>query len=413
MKTATAQEVLASLRPGHRVFFQGGPGECLHLHDALRDDPGIAAGVDFWSCLIPGINRHDYGSLPGDVRLTTFMASPALEPSIASGRTTLHAMPYSQIGETLAVTEFDAAILHVSPPDRNGMFSFGVACDTPAIVWPRAKRRIAFINPRMPAIPGADAIPADRIDTAIEIDMPLIAPPPQTGARNTALEAIGRHAAELIPDYSTIQSGIGEAPAAVVAALRFHRSLTFHTGIITPEYQALDEAGALGDHADCLAGVAWGDPAFHAWLKFSAVRLASIPATHARAAIAALPRFVSIGSAIEVDLAGNLNLEWRLSRRISSIGGARDFMAGAAAAPDGLSIIALQATAGGASRIVPTIAAPTITADLAGAIVTEHGVARLKGLSPRKRAEALIGIAAPEHQPFLARAAESIVDPPQ
>lgn len=410
MKTASIHEILGSFRPGQRVFFQGGPGECLHLYDALRDDPGVAAGVDFWSCLIPGINRHDYGSLPGDVRLTTFMASPALEPSIATGRTQLNAMPYSQIGETLAQTDFDTAILHVSPPDRHGLCSFGVASDTPGIVGPHAKRRIAFVNPCMPFLPGAEAIEADRIDLAIEINAPLIAPPPApNSAKNAVLDAIGRHAAELIPDDSIIQSGIGDTPAAVVAALRFHRGLRVHSGIITPEYQALAEAGALDCSQINVAGVAWGDTAFHEWLKISGFTLASIGATHAHHNLASLPCFVSIGSAIEIDLAGNLNLEWRMSRRISSVGGASDFMRGAAAANGGLSIIALQAASGGASRIVPSIASPTIPGELADAIVTEHGVARLKGLGPRERAEALIAIAAPEHQPFLSRAVETIL----
>ncbi len=410
MKTATIQEVLGSLRPGNRVFFQGGPGECLHLHDALRDDPGVGAGIDFWSCLIPGINRHDYGSLPGDVRLTTFMASPTLESSIASGRTQLNPMPYSQIGETLAQMDFDDAILHVSPPDRRGLCSFGVACDTPGIVWPRAKRRIAFVNPRMPFLPGAETIPADKIDLAIEINAPLITPlPPPASPKNAVLDAIGRKAADLIPDDSIIQSGIGDTPAAIVAALRFHRGLRVHSGIITPEYQALSEAGALDTSPGNVTGVAWGGPAFHDWLKLSGFTLASIGATHAHAILAGLPRFVSIGSAIEIDLAGNLNLEWRMSRRISSVGGASDFMAGAAASPGGLSIIALQSAGGGASRIVPSIASPTISGGLADTIVTEHGVAQLKGLSLRQRAEALIAIAAPEHQPFLSRAAETIL----
>lgn len=404
MKTATIQDVLASFRPGERIFFQGGPGECLHLYNALRDDPGIAAGIDFWSCLIPGINRHDYGSLPGDVRLTTFMASPTLEPSIVSGNTRLNAMPYSQIGETLGQTDFDAAIFQVAPPDRKGRCSFGIACDTPAIVATRARRRIAFINPQMPAIPGADSLPVDQIDLAIEIDQPLIAPPPPpAAAKNVTLEAIARHAAELIPDDCIIQSGIGDTPAAVVAALRFHRGLSVHSGIITPEYQALCEAGALDMSRPNLTGVAWGGPDFYAWLKQSDFTFTSIGATHSRAALAPLSRFVSIGSAIEVDLAGNLNLEWRMSRRISSVGGASDFMSGAAASPGGLSIIALQAASGGASRIVPNIANPTIRGDLADAIVTEYGVARLRGLSPRARAEALIAIAAPEHQGFLMR----------
>ncbi len=407
MKTGTIQDFLGALRPGHRVFFQGGPGESLQLYNALRDDPGVAKGVEFWSCLIPGINRHDYGSLPGEVRLNTFMASPALEPSITNGRTQVHAMPYSQIGETLAGMDFDAALLHAAPPDRHGQCSFGIACDTPSIVWSRAKMRAVILNPAMPALPGAEAIFNSSIDLAIEADMPLIGPSgPPAQAKSAILDTIGKLAADLIPDDTIIQSGIGDTPAAVVAALRFHRGLRVHSGIITPEYQLLGESGALDMSGDNLTGVAWGGADFYGWLKQSGFTFAPIFATHAHAKLAALPRFVSIGSAIEVDLAGNLNLEWRLARRISSIGGSQDFMAGAAAAEEGLSIIALQAAGGGASRIVPTIANPTVSGNLADAIVTEHGVARLKGLGRRERAQAMIAIADPDHRAFLARAAE-------
>lgn len=299
VKTGSIRDFLASLRPGHRVYFQGGPGEYLQLYNALRDDPGIVKDVEFWSCLIPGINRHDYGSLPGDVRLNTFMASPTLEPSIASGRTHLHAMPYSQIGETLAQMEFDAALFHASPPDRNGQCSFGIACDTPGIVWPRAKRRIVVLNHAMPALPGADLIPADQIDLGIETSEPLIAPaPPPAQAKSAILDTIGNLAAELIPDDAIIQSGIGDTPAAVVAALRFHRGLRVHSGIITSEYQLLAESGALELSAINVTGVGWGDPAFYHWLTQSGFTFASIFATHAHARLAALPGFVSIGSAI-------------------------------------------------------------------------------------------------------------------
>lgn len=406
--SATIRSFLAGLRPGQRVFFQGGTGECLHLYNALQDEPGLARGVEFWSCLIPGLNRHDYGALPGQVRLVTFMASPALEASILSGQTQLRAIPYSAIADLLAGMAFDHVLLHTAPPDAQGRCSFGVACDTPALVWPRARRRTAFINTAMPSIPGADWLPRDQIDSAIEISEPLIAPSASRPASGGALSAIARAAAELVPDGCTLQSGIGEAPGAIVSALRFHRHISVCSGIITPDYQSIAEAGAINLSARNTAGIAWGDGAFHDWLRTSGFELTSIARTHNRAFLASLPRFVSIGSAIEVDLAGNLNLEWRLSRRISSIGGAMDYMAAAAASPEGLSIIALPATSGGSSRIVPHIASPTIPGALADVIVTENGVARLKGLSQRQRAEALIAIAGGEHQGFLSRAAETI-----
>ena len=403
MITGYPDDVVRALRPGQRVYFQGGPGECGAFYNALRDNPGLANGVELWSCLIPGINTRDYGLLRGNVTLTTFMASPALEASLASGRTKLRAMPYSEIGELMAATEFDVAVLHVAPPDRDGRCSFGVACDMPGLVWPKAGRCVAFVNERMPTIPGAEFIPADAISLGVPIDEPLMTPAVSARPPSEALIEIARRCAELVPDGATIQSGIGEAPGAVVSALKLHRGLRVYSGIITPDYMQLAEAGALDSGAKHVTGVAWGDAAFQAWLPQSGFGFRSARETHGHAALAALDGFVSIGSALEVDLEGNLNLEWRAGRRISSVGGAPDYMRGAKASAGGLSIIALPATAGGASRIVPKLTAPSISDDLTDVVVTEHGVARLKGLAGRTRAAALIAIAAPEHRGFLER----------
>ncbi len=127
----------------------------------LKENPGYAHGVEFWSCLVPGINTFDYGFLPGDIRFTTFMASPAIEPSIAAGRTTLMAMPYSEIGELLAQTEFDIAIFQTSAMDAKGQYSFAHSCDMPPVVWPMAERRIAFVNEQMRSLPCAESMPAE------------------------------------------------------------------------------------------------------------------------------------------------------------------------------------------------------------------------------------------------------------
>lgn len=404
MRTGYPEDVVRALRPGQRVYFQGGPGECAAFYNALRDNPGLANGVELWSCLIPGINTRDYGSLPGQVQLTTFMASPALESSIASGRTTVNATPYSEIGATMAAMEFDVAVLHVAPPDRDGNCSFGIACDMPGLVWPNARRRIAFVNAHMPSLPNAESIPADEIEMAVPIDEPLPEAAASPARGSGTLAEIARLAAELVPDGATIQSGIGEAPAAIVAALKLHRGLRVHSGIITQEYRALMESGAIDPGAENITGVAWGDAGFYKWLSQSGFVFRSALVTHAHEELARIPGFVSIGSALEVDLAGNLNLEWRSGRRISSVGGAPDYLRGAAASAGGQSIIALPATTGsGASRIVPRLAAPSVPGQWVDTVVTEHGVARLKGLSPKARAEAIIAVAAPDHRGFLER----------
>jgi acyl-CoA hydrolase len=400
VRTGAPEDLLRSLKPRQRIFVQGGPGECATFYRLLRDNRTLTSGLELWSCLIPGINSFDYGSLPGDTTLTTFMASPALEPSIASGRTTLMAMPYSAIGALLSKMAFDVAILQISSADAGGMHSFSLSCDMPSLVWPNAERRIAFVNTQMPYIENAERIPADAVDLAIPVDEPLLSALP---ARiNPAVETIARLAAALVPDGSTFQSGIGDTPAAITAALRLHRGLKVHSGIITAEYQQLAESGALDPAAEHITGIAWGDAAFQAWLPRSGFHFRSALETHNHEMLGAIPGFVSIGSALEVDLAGNLNLEWRAGRRVSSIGGAPDYIRGASLSPGGRSIIALQATTNaGASRIVPSLTAPSISADLVDTVVTEHGVAELKGLDAGARAAALIAIAAPEHRGYL------------
>jgi acyl-CoA hydrolase len=405
MKAGQPEDVLAWLKPGQRVYLQGGPGECPAFIDLLKANPGCAAGVEFWSCLVPGINAFDYGALPGGPSLVTFMASPALEPSIASGRTRIDAMPYSEIGAVMGRTDFDLAILHAAPPDAGGLLSFGIACETPDIVWPRAQKRIAFVNRKMPRIPRSETIPLDRVDLAIEIDATLLSPPPQ-GPRSDTLEAIARNAANLVPDGAVIQSGIGEAPGAIVSRLKDHKRLRAHSGIITPDYRLLAETGALDLNAEHVAGIAWGGHDFYRWLeKPGLFSFRSVFETHSHDRIAALPRFTSIGSALEVDLAGNINLEWRGGRRVSSVGGAPDFIRGAAVSPGGLAIIALPATAGnGTSRIVPHATGAWTETHAEIAVVTEYGAAHLRGLSPAARGEALVAIAAPQHRAALAEA---------
>jgi acyl-CoA hydrolase len=400
--------LLDLLKPGQRVFIQGGPGECVALIDLLKANPGAARGVELWSCLVPGINTFDYGSLPDGPNVVTFMASPARAPSIATGRTRIDAMPYSEIGATLARTVFDVAILHAAPPRADGLCSFGVSCEAALLVWPKAGMRVALLNEKMPSFPISDGIHMKAIELAIPIDAPLLSPKADS-TRSAALDAIARHAAALVPNDATIQWGIGEAPRAIVAALTGHRDLRIHSGLVTPELRMLSEAGALAPGGWCLSGIAWGGTDFYDWLK-DAPRTAfrSMNITHGANIVPHLADFVSIGSALEVDLEGNINLEWLDGKRVSSVGGAPDFMRGAAASAGGLSVIAMpSASRSGRSRIVPRLQHISIAADLADAIVTEHGVARLRGLDRQERARALIRISAPDHREALSASIRS------
>jgi acyl-CoA hydrolase len=192
-----------------------------------------------------------------------------------------------------------------------------------------------------------------------------------------------------------------------VARLSERRGLVIRSGMVTEGYRRLAEAGALDPDADHITGLALGSVGFMAW---AAERLifADATVTHGAASLARADRLHAINSALEIDLFGQANIEWRGGRLVSGLGGAPDFARAARRSAGGRAILALPATAAGGaiSRIVARLEAPTVSIprDDTDLIVTEFGVADLRGASLDARAEALIAIAAPRHREALAKA---------
>jgi len=399
--------LLAEFRPGASIFVPGATGEPLALRELLSAHPDRAAGVRFIGCLLPGMNDFDYAALHPTASLTTFLFPPAMRASFEAGRVRVMPLAYSQTAEYLAETApIDTAILQLAPPDAEGMCSLGVCADFPPLVWRRAGRRIGLINPSLPQPPRAAQIPFSALDLAVEIDAPVIEA--ADAPLSSELAAIVARVAALIPNGAALQTGIGGAPAAIYEHLIHHRDLTIRSGMITPGFQALAQSGALapGGH---ITGVALGTSDFYRFLSENdVIAFADARTTHGPASLAAIDRFVSVNSALEIDLFGQVNLEWRSGRMVSGVGGAPDFIRAASRSPGGLSIIALPASAGGGkiSRIVPRLTSPTSSIGRGDidTVVTEFGVARLKHLSLDERAEALMAIADPRHQPGLADA---------
>ncbi len=391
--------MLDELKPGLSVFSQGATGEPQGFIAALQADPERALGVSFTACLIPGINRFDYAAVHPEAAMTTFMASDAWAETVKTGRTRLVPLSYSQTAAEIAATVFDLAIMQVTPPDADGLCSFGLSADFPPLAWRKAKRRVGIVNAAMPRPPRAETIPFEALDLIVEDDTPLLGAP--DAASSPALLTISKRVAELIPDGAAIQTGVGAAPAAILAALKDHRNLVIRSGMVTEGYRILSEAGALAPNTEHKAGIAYGAPDLYTWLaETDLCAFAPVTRTHGARALAQTPRFTAINSALEVDLFGQANLEWRSGRQVSSVGGAPDFARGAMASAGGTSIIALPSTAGGVSRITPRLTAPVVSLARheTDVIVTEHGVARLRGKTLEERAEALIAIAAPEHR---------------
>lgn len=403
--TSVAARLLAELRPGAVVYVPGSAGEPPALRDRLSADPERARDVRFVSCLVPGINDFDYAGLHPTARLTTFMASPALRPSFEAGRVRLLPLAYTQIAAYIERRAgVDTALLHVTPPDADGLCSVGIAADFTPQAWRGAKRRIALVNPSMPRPPRAPTLALADFDLAVEIDGPVL----QADAASVSAEAgsIADRVAVLVPDGATIQTGIGGVPGALLDRLTGHRDLVIHSGIVGDGLRALAEAGALAAGGEHVAGVALGSPGFYQFLVDSdLVTFADTARTHGAAALARLERFVSVNAALEIDLFGQANLEWRGGRLVSGLGGAPDFIRAAGRAADGLSIIALASTAAGGSlsRIVAKLTSPAVSIgrDDIDVVVTEHGAAHLRDRSLDERAEALIAIADPRHQDAL------------
>ena len=390
-----------------RVFVPTMTNESPVLHDELTSDPERAADVTFVGVQFPGIDRTDYLSLHPRARQSAFFMTRPVRAGMLEGRADLTAMDYLAIsrhlGEGPAV---DLAIAQLSTPDAGGWCSGGLTTDFMPLAWPRAKRRVAHLNPRMPRTQGSFRVHLSELDGCIEADTPLLtfADTP-VGTFETR---IGDFAASLVRDGDTLQFGIGSVPLALAGALVSHRRLRFHGGLISSGLRTLWDAGAIDRDVPIHTGVVLGDEGFHAFAaELKPLYMRDVSFTHAPAVTGAIKRFVAINSAIEVDLFGQVNSERAAGAIQAGAGGLPAFAQGALASPGGRLLICLSATArkGSVSRIVPALndqGLCTVPRHLADAVITEHGIAELRGLSLDARAQALIVIAAPDHRAALA-----------
>ena len=398
-----AAKVLAAFTPGSTIYVQGGVGEPLALRDILKHDPEVLDGVTLTGCPIPGMNEFDYAGLHPKARFVTFMLPGAWRASFQAGRVIVRPASYSQIAAAfMSDPPVDLAILQVAPPDAEGMCSFGPCADFAPLIWRRARRRLAFVNTNLPRAASGPVIPYSALDDKVETDTPYITADEAIAGGEQAI--IARRLVDLIPDGASIQTGIGGAPAAALMGLGDRRRLVIRSGMVTPAYQALAEAGALAEDGH-ITGLALGPDPFVRWAT-QTVTFADATITHGAASLLGAERLHAINSALEVDLFGQANVEWRGGKLSSGLGGAPDFARAARRSPGGRAILALPATAarGTVSRIVvrldvPTVSIPRDDTDL---VVTEHGVADMRGATLDGRAEALIAIAAPDHRERLA-----------
>lgn len=398
-------DVLARLAPGKLVYIPGVSGESIAFVEALRAAPESCRGVTFVSVQFPGINSTDYLGIDAGVRQRAYFMQQHLREGLASGRVDLLPLDYIGIARDLERLPVDIAIAHVSEPDATGAMSLGVSHDFLPLVWKNARTRIALVNPAMPHTAGSFALQTLDCDLICEQASPLITLESQAPSNELAL--LARNVASLVRDGDTLQLGIGKVQTGILDSLHNHKRLRLHSGMVSSEVEALIDCGAINGAGAIVTGVALGTEHFYARTGSDLTfRFASVRETHDVCSIAAIPSFVAINSAVEVDLFGQINCDTLNGRMLAGVGGMPAFVNGAQLAKNGRSIFCLSATASGGkfSRIVAKLGEGSMTALPRHAleiVVTEYGIADLCGLDIHQRALRLIGIAAPEFRDDL------------
>jgi len=404
------------LRPGMRVLTQPGCGDPTALVGEIMRQADRLAPLT----LMTGLRLDDYPfaapAYAGKLRFATWHMSPRLFDARARGDVDFVPARYWD-----SVTAFapggpwapDAVIVHTAPPDRAGYLSIGVS----AYPLPAARRAplvIAQANARMPRTLGHAFLHRSQIDCWVEVDEPLVPYPPT--AVGDVERRIAGHVAGLVPDGATLQVGIGSIPQAVMEALGDKRDLGVHS-LLVEHMLPLVERGVITNARKRLhpgrmdIGEIMGTPRLFEWSHENPViNMEPSDLLHDPQVVGGIERFVSVNSALEVDLLGQVNAESLDGRQVTGIGGQFDYVLGASRAEGGHSIIALPSTGrgGAVSRIVARLGAGarvTTPRFLTDCVVTEYGVAELRGKSDAGKALALVQIAHPAHREALEREA--------
>ncbi len=341
-----------------------------------------------------------------------------MERAAQDNRTVVYYVPGNFSGMPAMLTEIgiDAFVVMVSPMDKAGFFSCGTNGDYTIPIARAAKQLVVEVNPNMPRVFGDSAIHISDVEAIVEHESALAELPlrPITDLDRK----IGSYIVEMVPDRATLQVGVGGVPYAVCSALVNHKDLGVHTEMMSPAVAGLIQSGAVSNkykkinrHKNVYT-LAAGDHALYQFLNDnSSMELYSVDYVNDPYVIGRNDNVISINSFLEVSLDGEINAETVQGKQYSAPGGQLDFVRGAQLSNGGKSILAAYATAqsGAISRIVPILHGPTTDprADV-HYVVTEYGVADLRGKSTRQRAEELIAIAHPKFREDLSRRAREI-----
>ncbi len=400
----TAEEAVRKVRSGDRVVFSHACGEPRVLPGALVKRAAELRKVEIVHMVPMGEALYCRPEYALSFRHVALFSGVATREAIWDNRADYLPCAFREIPLLFeSVLPPDVAMVSVSPPDKNGLCSLGVSVDYTKKALETAPMVIAEVNPTMPRTHGESFVPLSDIHYFVEVTEQIAEL--ENGKLTEVEKKIGRFVAELIDDGSCLQLGIGGIPDAVLIYLTGFKDLGVHSEMISDGVRILVEKGVITGRrkmihkGKIIVTFLMGSRAFYDWVDDNPlIEMHPVDYTNNPQVIARNKNMIAVNSALEVDLLGQVCADTLGPKQFAGVGGQLDFVRGAAMSEGGKAIMALPSTARDVSRIVPTLkigAAVTTSRNDVDYVVTEHGIAALKGKTVRQRMKALINIADP------------------
>ncbi|MBU3190947.1 4-hydroxybutyrate CoA-transferase [Clostridium bowmanii] len=413
-KVVTAAQAVGKIKSGNRIVAGHACGEPTEVIAAMVANCEAYENVEIVHMVAMSSSEYAKPGMEVHFRHNSLFVGGNTREAVSSGRADFTPCYFSEVPSLFKGNlPVDVALIQVSTPDEHGYCSFGVSNDYTKPAAECAKLVIAEVNNRMPRTMGDSFIHVSEIDYIVEVSHQIIElQPPKIG---DVEKAIGQHCASLIEDGSTLQLGIGAIPDAVLLFLRDKKDLGIHSEMISDGVVELVEAGVVTNKAKTIhpgkivVTFLMGTQRLYDFVNNNPmVEMYPVDYVNDPTVIMKNSKMISINSCVQVDLMGQVASESVGLKQISGVGGQVDFVRGSNMCEDGKSIMAMASTAakGTISKIVPLLAegsAVTTGRNDVNYVVTEYGIAQLKGKSLKDRARALINIAHPNFKNELIR----------
>lgn len=408
----TPAQAVQQIKSGQRVVVAHACGEPSIILDALVTHAAQYENVEIIHMVAMGKAAYCQPQYDKNFHHNAFFLGGSTRAAAAEGRVDFTPVYFSEIPSLLREDlRPNVTLLQCSPPDAHGYVSLGVSVDYTKPAAEASDLVIAQVNQNMPRTLGDSFLHVTQIGCLVEADTPVIElAPPKIG---DVERAIGENVASLVRDGDTLQLGIGAIPDAVLLFLKEKNDLGIHTEMFSDGVVELVEAGVITNKAKTLhrgqsvATFLMGTRRLYDYVNNNpAVAMYPVDYVNDPYVIGQNDNLVSINSCVQVDIMGQVVSTSAGLRQISGVGGQVDFVRGANLSKGGRAIMAMPSTTGKGkiSKIVPFLdqgSAVTTTRNEVNYVITEYGIAKLKGKSLRQRAEALIRIAHPDFRDEL------------